>query len=345
MNPEITQTIELPEIYTMRPTTLDDAEAVGQLWETVSKAKGLFSKSDPDDMRSSWQEPKYDLTSSSRVVLDANEEIIGYCNIWDNSELPVKPWFTWYVHPEHYGNGVEDYLLHWMENTAQRVIERCPEDAQIKYQTNSNRNADHRIQFLERMGYTHTRNFYRMLIEMDETLPEAVLPEGIIIRTFNYPDELEAIARADNEAFKDHWGFVETPVEEDIKYWKHYIENDRLFDASLYFLAVDAQTNDIAGLCLCRTEQHSKPEAAYIETVGVLRPYRRKGLALAMLHHAFGELYRRGRNQVALHVDASSLTGATRLYEKAGMRPDETWMNFQKIIREGVDLSTTSVEE
>ena len=64
-----------------------------------------------------------------------------------------------------------------------------------------------------------------------------------------------------------------------------------------------------------------------------------------MLHHAFGEFWKRGRKQVALYVDASSLTGATRLYEKAGMKPVETWMNYHKIIREGEDLSTTSVEE
>jgi mycothiol synthase len=344
MNPDITQALELPESYTIRPTTLVDAEAVCILSEIVNKANGLQSQSDPDDLRNDWQEPKFDLTSSSRVILDTEGQVIGYCTIWDTASLPVKPWFAWQVHPEHFGKGLEDYLLNWMEKTALRVIERCPEDAQIKFQTNSIDKADYRIEFIEGMGYSHSRNFYRMLIEMDEAPPQAILPGGIIIRAIRYPDELEALVKADDAAFQDHWGYIPRPIEEELEQWKHWIETDRLFDSSLFFLAIDNKTDEIAGICLCRIEQHDNPENAYIDSLGVLRNYRRKGLALALLNHSFGELWRRGKQKVALHVDASSLTGATRLYEKAGMHADETWMSFQKIIREGVDLSTTSVE-
>jgi len=36
--------------------------------------------------------------------------------------------------------------------------------------------------------------------------------------------------------------------------------------------------------------------------------------------YGFAELYRRGQRQVWLHVDTENRTGATRLYERAGMR-------------------------
>jgi len=42
-------------------------------------------------------------------------------------------------------------------------------------------------------------------------------------------------------------------------------------------------------------------------------------LGLALLHHAFTEFWRRGERAVALGVDAENPTGATRLYERAGM--------------------------
>jgi len=42
--------------------------------------------------------------------------------------------------------------------------------------------------------------------------------------------------------------------------------------------------------------------------------------AVALLRHAFGEFHQRGWCSVALGVDSESPTGATKLYEKAGMR-------------------------
>jgi ribosomal protein S18 acetylase RimI-like enzyme len=345
MNPETIKEIELPENFSFRATTLDDAEAVSALCEAESRAYGSPELRDPDEFRSSWQEPKFDLESSSRVVLDAEGQIIAFGAIWDNGEVPVRPWFAWYVHPEYFGQNVEDYLLNWMEETAQRVIERCPADAKIFYQTNSNSQELKRIEFLKRIGYEHVRSFYHMLIDMEQAPPEPKPINGIRIRTFTYPNELLEVVTALEAGFRDHWGFVEAPIEEEVEFWEYELKNDKLFDASLWFLAVNAETDEIAGLCLCRSEAFSKPETAYVMELAVIRKYRRKGIALALLHHAFGEFWRRGRKKVSLGVDASSLTGATRLYEKAGMHIDETWLSFRKVIREGIDLTTSSLEE
>jgi ribosomal protein S18 acetylase RimI-like enzyme len=38
-----------------------------------------------------------------------------------------------------------------------------------------------------------------------------------------------------------------------------------------------------------------------------------------LLHLAFAAFWRRGERTVALSVDSDNLTGATRLYERAGM--------------------------
>ena len=57
-------------------------------------------------------------------------------------------------------------------------------------------------------------------------------------------------------------------------------------------------------------------------------PGRRRGLAQALLLHSFGQLYAHGMRCIGLGVDADSLTGATRLYEKVGMhveRRHELW--------------------
>ena len=75
-----------------------------------------------------------------------------------------------------------------------------------------------------------------------------------------------------------------------------------------------------------------------------MRKHRKKGLAQALLYYTFAEFWKRGRKSVALHVDASSLTGATKLYEKVGMHADDKGGSWEKLIRDGEELTTTSAE-
>ncbi|GAB5492434.1 MAG: GNAT family N-acetyltransferase [Phototrophicaceae bacterium] len=333
----------LPNTYTTRSLTFDDAEAIVAFQDSASLAKGYQQTGSVDVLLSDWQEPDFNLEESS-ILVESDGEIMGYAVLVDNAEKPVKPWCVFSVKHDLYGTDLPRFLLTWLENKAQRVFDKCPDDVQIVLQTNCLEGYTPRVKDLTEAGFSHTRNFYRMLIEMDSAPPQAQLPENISMRGLNYPDEVEAMAKAVELGFKDHWGFVEESIEETLKSWTHYLSTDTLFDPELYFLAIDDTTDEIAGVALCRIEQYGKPEVAYVEELAVLPNYRRQGLALAMLQYAFGKFYEKGRKKVALHVDADSLTGATRLYTKAGMETVETWMNYQKILREGIDISTTSVE-
>jgi mycothiol synthase len=105
------------------------------------------------------------------------------------------------------------------------------------------------------------------------------------------------------------------------------------FDPSLWFLAMDG--DEIAGAALC----HLRPDnSAWVNTVAVRRPWRKRGLATALLQEAFGTFYQRKLHTAALGVDAESLTGATRVYERAGMHVTLRVATYQKILRPGVDL-------
>ncbi len=83
----------------------------------------------------------------------------------------------------------------------------------------------------------------------------------------------------------------------------------------------------------------------WVGSLSVCRPWRRKGLAVALLYHSFAEFYRQGHRRVGLGVDSSSLTGATRVYERAGMHADQHTAIYSKVLRDGVDVATESLEE
>jgi ribosomal protein S18 acetylase RimI-like enzyme len=76
----------------------------------------------------------------------------------------------------------------------------------------------------------------------------------------------------------------------------------------------------------------------WVGTLGVRCPWRKKGLGLALLQHSFDEFYKRGRSTIGLGVDASNPTGATRLYQRAGMYIASEFLTFEKELRPGKEV-------
>jgi len=59
-----------------------------------------------------------------------------------------------------------------------------------------------------------------------------------------------------------------------------------------------------------------------------------------LLHHTFAEFHRRGYVGVELDMDSQNLTGALRVYERAGMHVIRQSMSYEKELRPGIDLAT-----
>jgi ribosomal protein S18 acetylase RimI-like enzyme len=144
-----------------------------------------------------------------------------------------------------------------------------------------------------------------------------------------------------DESFSDHFGHIETPFEEGLERFKHFAMGYESFDPTLWFLAMDG--NEVAGISLCRKNSYDNPDLGWVNTLGVRRAWRKRGIGLALLRHSFGELYRRGKRMAGLGVDAENLTGALRLYENAGMHAHLSFDLFEKEIRAGKEISVQSL--
>jgi ribosomal protein S18 acetylase RimI-like enzyme len=181
-----------------------------------------------------------------------------------------------------------------------------------------------------------------MVIDLEEMPPRPFWSDGITVRTMQGLEEARDVIWAIEEAFRDHWGYVEQPFETEYQRWLHFIKNDEQYDPTLWFLAVEG--DKIVGISCCKAKTNEDPDMAWVSTLGVRKPWRRKGIALALLHHTFREFYRRGKRRVGLGVDGFSLTGATRLYEKAGMKSVRQFAVFEKEIRSGRDIVRRSLD-
>jgi GNAT superfamily N-acetyltransferase len=341
-NLDLPLTVTLPEGFTVRGAALDDADRALTLFNRWSQA--VIHEDDLSDaavLRTEWVSPGFDPAEDIRLVFSPQGELVGYIEVWTTNKPPVHPWIWGRVDTRYEGRGIGTYLLAWAEARALKALDELAPDLRFAPRVGIPREATAARKLFEDAGYRHIRSFYTMRINMDAPPPAPQLPGGITIRTCNPETDLEAVYLATDESFRDHFGHVDAPFEEGFARFKHFMTADENFDPALWFLAMDG--DEIAGVSLCREKSFENPDIGWVNTLGVRRPWRKRGIGLALLRHSFGELYRRGKRMAGLGVDAESLTGALRLYEAAGMYVHRTFDQFEKEIRAGKEISVQSL--
>lgn len=332
-------TSTLQPSFSLRPPTLDDVPAaVAMLNACWQDTVGTPSFSE-DMLRINWAEPSFDYTRDVCLAVDS-DQVVGYCVVHCAAPY-VSNFLMPRTHPAQRGRGIGTALTQWGEARVAEHLNLAPPTARVTVGCSNFGTHTAGAQLLLDLDYQHVRSGYEMKIELADAPPTPCWPAGITVRSMVAGQEEETVFRALDESFRDHWGHVDRPFAESFVRWLHHVRNVPDYDPSLFWLAMDGE--QIAGLALCFPKDNDYPDMSWIESLGVRRPWRRRGLALALLHHVFGECYRRGILKIGLGVDATSLTGATRLYEKAGMHIFRQWDNYAKELRPGEDLTTQHV--
>jgi len=331
----------LPDGYTHRAATLQDVEAAAHLYTAAYHARGEHETFTAEYLRTDWQEPTFNIETDSQVFFNAQGALAGFIAVWDKMN-PAHPWMDWEVMPgnDHW-QSLSRAVLAWGEQRAAHAIAHCQPDERFAPVTGIDAESPEQVNFMESLGYQTVRYFYRMGITMTEAPTVLDLPDGFTLRSFDYPSELETLITAKDDMWQDHYGYIKRPLADIVTDWKHGIESDNKFDPAMWYVATDNATGEIAGLVLARIEDYTNEQEGYIQIVGVRRAYRKRGLAQAMLTHAFADYWQRGQKTVCLGVDASSPTGATRLYERVGMSPMRRFIRMEKEVRPGVERMNT----
>jgi len=184
-----------------------------------------------------------------------------------------------------------------------------------------------RIAFFESWGLTPTRYFFGMQRDLREELPEPFTPEGFTIRTYR-PEDSEAARLAFDEAFRDHWGAQEVGRE----LWENDFVGVPHFRPELWFLACDG--NEIAGFNYNFIDpgyiEHIGRKEGIVAEVGTRRPWRKRGLATALLTHTLRALRDAGLDYAFLGVDAENPNNAGAIYKRLGFREIRQSIVFRK---------------
>jgi mycothiol synthase len=317
----------------VRRPSMDEAEAITRLLNAVDEhdyGVGEYSAGEVHD-----ELEEIDLGRDAWAVDGPDGQLIAFADLtrhgagirWEGATA---------VLPEWRGLGIGSVLAREVEQRAREHVPEAPEGVEVvlrgwvKAQSPARR-------WAEKLGYRATREFLRMEMTINEEPPSPQVPEGVTIREFVKGRDERATFDAVEEAFSDHWGHVPATFEE----WVTRTESST-FDASLWLLATKA--GEEGGEILATCFGSVGPAGGWITGVGTRRAWRSRGISTALLRETLRRFWDRGVRTVALGVDGESLTGATRIYARLGMRVADRHDQMTKVLREGRDVATRSLE-
>ncbi|HJP71614.1 MAG TPA: GNAT family N-acetyltransferase [Candidatus Limnocylindria bacterium] len=176
-------------------------------------------------------------------------------------------------------------------------------------------------------GYEAARYFYDMVAPSLDAIVAPPMPEGIETRPVTR-EQYRTIWDAMAEAFRDHWGEAEW-VEED---WERWVADPDNHDPRFWRVGWDGDqvAGAIATTVPAEENERYGRSRVYVASVSVRRPWRRRGLARALLASSLVAAREAGYTSASLGVDTNSPTGATDLYRSLGFEPEKTFIAWRK---------------
>jgi mycothiol synthase len=315
---------ELPRGYHFRRPTMDDRESVVELMNEHDVAMTGEPDSSVEELTADWTLPRFDLERDAWLVIGPDRRIAGYAWLWDKKPH-VEIQGDTYVRPGLEEEGIEEPMVALLEERAHEHRAAAPHGARVILRLFTNAREKKRAAFLGGLGYGRVRTFFRMAIDLTRHAAKPKWPAGVEPRRYRPGVDDRALEAALQDAFSDHYGFARASHEE----WADRRLKHPEFMPEICTLAWDGA--EVSGALLpFRFE-----ERGWIRELGVRPPWRGRGVGRALLLDAFASYAASGIHRVALGVDAENPTGATQLYESAGMKVTERFDLYEKSLGEG----------
>jgi mycothiol synthase len=323
---------------TLRPPhDAADYEAMAEIATQANRVDDVDDVPTAEDMANFVRNPVNPEASEPVLLLAVEGQTVAWqVTHWRREETGRGMYMLFgHVHPEWRRQGLGTQLLqrgeqHLRAVAAQHAAEGAPPGY---FQTFSPTNRTSKVALFEREGYQVVRHFYDMIRPSLEEVPDATLPEGFELRPVPAGDRavLRQIWDANEEAFKDHWGFTQLGDND----FNRLLESPN-FDTNLWRVAWDKATNQVAGVAIntipvAGNALHNR-KLGWVDDLSVGRAFRKRGLGRALLVNSLLAFRERGMTMAGLGVDTENLSGALRLYEAAGFKAEKHSVALRKAL-------------
>lgn len=300
--------------YELRAPNLNELDAVAEVLLADDLDDAGESFLDADFLQDEWSRPGFHLATDAWVATDAPGTIVAYGQAMREESTLVESWGV--VHPEHRRQGIGSELLDRIEDRASEMAAGLPS---FRFRHAINAADREAAAMVQARGLRLVRHFWYMQIDLPGLVDPGSAPEGINISRIGPTEDPVAIHAVLSEAFANDW----SPHLGSFDHWQEQSSTPS-HDPSLWLLAKDGP--ELVGVLTA----NAWGDRGWVSYLGVLAPYRRRGIGAALLRHSFATFARRGVRRVVLNVDTDNPTGATALYERVGMRVGKRWDMWER---------------
>ncbi|MCV2396482.1 GNAT family N-acetyltransferase [Actinotalea sp. M2MS4P-6] len=310
--------LELPSPHlglTWRPLTMDDVPQLHRLIGALEVADGVPRRSSEAEVAMWLRMPGHALPTDSLAGVDHTGQLRAYglVEVRPGDETCLRAFLDGGVHPEWRGGGFGRALVAWMEGRGRQMLAASGRTGPARLAAYVDESARARRQLYAAAGFSPIRWYTDMRRDLAQPLPEAPLPEGARVETWSA--ELDDLVRlAHNEAFRDHWGSQPHSAETWQTWWQgpHSVHEWSL-------VALDDAGTVVGYLMSERVGAELQGfDSGVTALLGVLRPWRQRGLASALLVEAMRRYREGGMPYATLDVDADNPSGALGFYQRLG---------------------------
>lgn len=231
------------------------------------------------------------------------------------------------VHPRLRRRGAGTFLMRWLEARGRQIAASYDDGLPVWLEASTEDGHPGRVALFAASGYTPLRHWFEMRRDLAQPVADVPPPAGLELCAWD-PDRDEAVRAAHNEAFADHWGSEPRSADD----WRLWVTGHRNFRPDLSLLALDG--DEVAGYLLAayypQDAEASGLREAWVNTVGVRRPWRRRGCAAALLTANMRAATAAGLQYAALGVDTANPSGALGVYERLGFETVKRTTSYAK---------------
>jgi len=311
---------DIPELTFRHFKDENDYSQIASVLTASQRADQVERSVTADDIANAYQHLDNCDPHSDIILAEVPGKMIGYARGWWEDEAGNVRLYKQIgaLVPEWRRKGIGQAMLNWMEDHFREVAEFISPEKINFFQASMSQFQNGAARMLECSGYQPIRYFYEMVRPTLNNIDELPLPDGVEVRVAN-PEHYRAIWKSVNENSQDEWGHREL-TEDDYKEWL----KSTLFQPHLWQVAWDTSTNQVAGYVLTYIYQEENKQfnrkRGYTEGIGVIRSWRRRGLARSLINRSLQAQKDTGMTESALVVDSDNANEATKLYKRCGFQ-------------------------
>jgi mycothiol synthase len=306
----------------------EDYPYMAEIINSVNQTDQIEGVVTPEEIEQNYASLQRSDTSQDLLFIELNGTPVGYGRCMWDKVLDGEYLYSFFIHMklEERGKGIGTAVAQHFMNRLIEISQEHPDSAEKYFQSWGADTQTWYRGLLEKLGFKPVRYGINMVRPASQPVKVLPLPGNLEVRPV-LPEDYRKVWEADAEAFRDHWGYVEQTE----KNYQAFLEFP-YFEPELWKVAWDG--DQVVGMVrnyINAAENESfNRKRGYTENISVRRPWRRQGVARALLTQSIQMFIEMGMDETSLGVDTENPNGALNLYQSVGYQEARRFYTYRK---------------